>query len=232
MNISSAQCAKWDKAAPLARRFGICVAVCVLLSALGGCSMSMSGARPADRSAGVERSRRDDGKPVPERATRDLEHALMLMNEGRFAEAEVVLDGLVRDYGEYPGPRVNLAIIYRHDGRPDAAYDVLEQALEVDPGFPPANNQLGILLRRDGRFDEAEAAYRRALEVDPNYQMARHNLAILLDLYLGRPGEALEQYQLYQASLSEPDETVGRWIIDLERRVKAESERVAKEESR
>ena len=42
---------------------------------------------------------------------------------------------------------------------------------------------------------------------------------MLLDIYLRRTAEALEHYEAYQASLAEPNETVGRWIIDLRRRV-------------
>lgn len=232
MSISSAQCANHGRSPARLLRIAVCIVGGIMLTAVAGCTTSTSGARSADRSKSVERVKPDDGKPVPERAARDLEHAIMLMNAGSFAEAEVVLDSLVADYGQYPGPRVNLAIIYRRDGRLDDAYEMLEQALEIDPGFAPANNQLGILLREDGKFAEAEEAYRRALEADPSYELARHNLAILLDIYLRRPAEALEQYRLYQASLSEPDEEVGRWIIDLERRVKAEAESVAQGPSR
>ena len=87
-----------------------------------------------------------------------------------------------------------------------------------DAGHAAANTQLGILLREQGKFDEAEAAYRRALATDPSYALAHYNLGVLLDLYLRRPAEALEHYEAYQASLAEPNETVGRWIIDLRRR--------------
>ena len=41
---------------------------------------------------------------------------------------------------------------------------------------------------------------------------------MLLDVYLRKPAEALEQYELYQGSLATPDETIGRWIVDLRRR--------------
>jgi hypothetical protein len=43
--------------------------------------------------------------------------------------------------------------------------------------------------------------------------------------------EALEHYELYQGSLAEPNETVGRWIIDLRRRVgNGDAARVAQED--
>jgi hypothetical protein len=54
---------------------------------------------------------------------------------------------------------------------------------------------------------------------------------VLLDVYLRRTAEALEHYEAYQSSLSEPDETVGRWIIDLKRRAgnSSDAARVAQE---
>jgi hypothetical protein len=53
---------------------------------------------------------------------------------------------------------------------------------------------------------------------------------VLLDVYLRRTAEALEHYELYQSSLAEPNETVGRWIIDLRRRAgNAGAARVAQE---
>jgi hypothetical protein len=56
---------------------------------------------------------------------------------------------------------------------------------------------------------------------------------VLLDIYLRRPAEALAHYEAYQASLSEPNETVGRWIIDLRRRVgnSGDAARVARGEA-
>jgi len=88
---------------------------------------------------------------------------------------------------------------------------------KVRDGAPDAS-ELGILLREDGKFEAAEAAYRRALETDPDHALAHYNLGVLLDIYLRRTAEALEHYEAYQASLAQPDETVGRWIIDLRRR--------------
>jgi hypothetical protein len=51
-------------------------------------------------------------------------------------------------------------------------------------------------------------------------------------VYLRRTAEALAHYEIYQDSLAEPDQTVGRWIIDLRRRVGDGTDRahVAKED--
>ena len=89
----------------------------------------------------------------------------------------------------------------------------------VDPGHAAANTQLGILLREDGKFAEAERRIAARSRRIPSHALAHYNLGVLLDIYLRRTAEALEHYEAYQASLTEPNETVGRWIIDLRRRV-------------
>lgn len=168
---------------------------------------------------------------VPERALAAYERALSAMSAENWTEAELELEELVLEFAGLTGPYVNLAIIYQRDGRTDEARSALDQALAIDPSHPAANNQLGILLREQGDFEGAEAAYRRAIDADPGYALADYNLGVLLDLYLGRQSEALELYETYQSLLPEPDQEVGRWIVDLRRRlgVTEDTERVAEE---
>jgi tetratricopeptide (TPR) repeat protein len=155
---------------------------------------------------------------VPEAAAAAHTRALVAMRAENWLEAELELESLTLEYPQYPGPHVNLAIVYAQDGRSDDARRALESALSVEPDHAAANTQLGILLREQGKFAEAEAAYRRALSAEPDHALAHYNLGVLLDVYLRRTAEAVEHYELYQSSLSEPNETVGRWIIDLRRR--------------
>jgi Tfp pilus assembly protein PilF len=172
-------------------------------------------------------------EPVPEAAVAAYARALDAMRVENWLEAELELEQLTLEHPEYPGPHVNLALVYLHDERRDDARAALERALEIDAAHASANTQLGILLREKGEFAAAEAAYRRALESNPDHGLAHYNLAVLLDLYLRRTAEALEHYEAYQASLEQPNETVGRWIIDLRRRVgNADAARVAQEDGR
>jgi tetratricopeptide (TPR) repeat protein len=166
--------------------------------------------------------------PVPEAAAAAYERAVAAMRGENWLEAELELEQLTLEHPDYPGPHVNLALVYLHDGRRDDARKELDRALGVDPGHAAANTQLGILLRENGEFAAAEAAYRRALETDSGHALAHYNLGVLLDIYLRRPAEALQHYEAYQATLAQPNETVGRWIIDLRRRVgNGEGARVA-----
>ena len=145
-----------------------------------------------------------------------FDDALEAMNGPDPVEAELRLEQFVLEYPQYPGGYVNLAILYE---RSDVEALLLDQALAIDPANAAANNQLGMLLRKQGQFADAEQAYVRAIETDPMYALAHHNLGVLLDLYLHRPAEALQHYQRYQELLAEPDAAVGRWIIDLQRRL-------------
>lgn len=170
---------------------------------------------------------------VPEGAVAAFSSALAAMTSADWIQAELELEDLTRDYPAFPGPYVNLAILYRRDGRDDDAEAALNRALAIAPDHPAANNELGVLYRERGEFAEAEAAYRRAIEGNPNYALAHYNLGVLLDLYLKRDAEALDEYEAYQSLADSPDEEVGRWILDLRRRLglPAEPEQVARESS-
>jgi lipoprotein NlpI len=171
--------------------------------------------------------------PVPETAAAGYLRALDAMRAENWLEAELELEQLTLEHPEYPGPHVNLALVYLADGRRNDAREELDRAIEIEPAHATANTQLGILLREDGEFEAAEAAYRRALRTGPDHALAHYNLAVLLDIYLRRPAEAVEHYEAYQATLSQPDETVARWIVDLRRRAgNAGAARVAQGEGR
>jgi len=179
-------------------------------------------AAPADASR--KKDRRSSAAPppdadaVPEAATAGYGRAIAAMRAENWLQAELELEQVTKEFPAYPGPFVNLAIVYLKDKRLDDARAALDRALVIDPGHATANTQLGILLREQGKFHEAEQAYRKALATDSNHALAHYNLGVLLDVYLRKPAEAAEQYELYQASLAAPDEKVGRWIVDLRRR--------------
>lgn len=172
-------------------------------------------ALPADAEAGSDAV----VSMVPPAASDAFARALAAMDASQWLEAEQILEALIEVYPDYPGPFVNLAIVYREDGREQEAKDALAQALAISPNHPAANNQLGMLERERGDFTAAEAAYRRALAQAPDYALAHYNLGVLLDLYLYRNDEALIHYESYQALSLQPDPTVDLWVADLRRRL-------------
>jgi Tfp pilus assembly protein PilF len=170
---------------------------------------------------------------APAEAVSAHERGVAAMQGDNLTEAELELEQLVLAYPDYPGPYVNLAIVYMREGRDEEARAALEEALARDPDHAAAGNQLGIVLRRQGHFDAAEQAYLRVIGAHPEYALAHLNLGVLLDLYLRRSAEALDCYERYQALRGEPDERVARWIVDLRRRLGAadQAARLAQEDA-
>ncbi len=128
------------------------------------------------------------------------------------------LEAFAARHPEFAAPWVSIAGIHEANGRFDASVDAVERALEIRPDYAPALSLLGIRHRRAGRFVEAESAYRSALDADATYALAHYNLAVLLDLYRGRPAEAVVHYRRYIELADEPDPRVARWVRDIERR--------------
>ena len=182
----------------------------------------------ADAAPQIDLSIEPNLDEISEKVQRSYDSALVAMHADDWARAQAELEALILEEPGFPGPYVNLALIHKLNGRMPEARAALEQAVAIAPEFAPANNELGILLRGQGDFAGAEAAYKRTLASDPGNAIAHLNLGILLDIYLQRPAEALEHYNRYQATRTEPDETVARWIVDLERRARA-AERVAQD---
>ena len=207
------------------RRAGVALGFAVLCH---GCGTSGS-VRSVEEAADAETVLEIIVSPATQSA---YDRALEAMDAGDLVEAELRLEQFVLEYPDFPGAYVNLAIVYEHDDRDEDARGMLDHALALEPTHATANNRLGMLLRKQGKFAEAEQAYLRSIESDPNYALAHHNLGVLLDLYLHRPADALPHYRRYQDLLAEPDAAVGRWIIDLERRVGVvdETPRVAQED--
>jgi len=154
----------------------------------------------------------------PVKLPRSYDKALVLMQSGDYQAAIPVLDAFIDKHPELAGPQLNLGIAYHLTGQDEAAVETLNHALQLNPSNPATWHQLAIIYRTQGDFDAALDAYRKALELDPDYALAHRNIGILYDLYLQKPGQALQHYRKYLALEGGKDKTVSRWITDLERR--------------
>jgi len=157
-------------------------------------------------------------REIPPRAQTLYEQAVSALAAGDLVDARFRFEAFVLEYPDYPGAHVNLAIIHARNGDDQAAEGSLADALILDPEYAPALNQLGMLLRRQGKFDAAEDAYLKAVTADPGYALAHYNLGVLNELYLQRLDVALQHFELFQG-LNGEDEQVGKWIVDLKRRL-------------
>ena len=158
---------------------------------------------------------------VPAQALTLFEQATAVMASGDLLDAELRFKEFLRRYPDYPGGYVNLAIIHIKNGDEGAAQADIDAALALNPSHPAALNQQGMLFRRNGKFLEAEAAYMKAVKASPDYTLAHYNLGVLNELYLQRLESALQNFEQYQLLVGE-DKQVGKWIVDLRRRVAAD----------
>jgi Flp pilus assembly protein TadD len=145
--------------------------------------------------------------------------AVQTMEQGNVVEARARFEQLARDYPDKAGPMANLGIIAFQDGEAETATQWFERALAVNPEHVQALNHLGVIARNAGEFGEAERYYRAALAVDQNYAPAILNLAFLLDIYLGKPAEAVELYERYRSAASESHPRLEDWIFDAKNRI-------------
>ncbi len=88
----------------------------------------------------------------------------------------------------------NLGVVFREQGKVDAAIDQFRAALRINPNDADSHNNLGTVLRQKGKIEEAMAEYQLALRLKPNLAEAHYNLGIAL-LQKGRAAEAMGQYQ-------------------------------------
>lgn len=160
----------------------------------------------------------DQTSATPTPMPAEYDKALQLMQAGDYQAALPVLLDFIDKNQDLAGPYVNLGIVYQHTDQHEAAMTALKRAIELNPENAAAHNQLGILYREEGEFESALSAYQAAIQLDVNYALAHRNIGILYDLYLGQAALALEHYQKYLELAAEPDPTVDRWLVDLQRR--------------
>lgn len=79
-------------------------------------------------------------------------------------------------------------------GRSEAAREVYESVLRLEPALIGARINLGRLLHAAGRTRDAEAMYRAAVEQEPGNALAAFNLGVALEDQ-GRPQAAADAYR-------------------------------------
>ncbi|WP_348675312.1 tetratricopeptide repeat protein [uncultured Abyssibacter sp.] len=195
-------------------------ASCLALAAamLAGCATSPTPSQPQETAQAPIALPPVPEIEIPDAAFNDFAAAINALKRGNEAAAESALRTMIRNYPQIAGPYSNLAGLLAQRGENEEALELIRQAVERNPRSAPAYNLQGLLERRAGNFEASELAYRKALSADATFTDAQRNLGILYDLYLRKPEKALAAYRAYQEMLAEPDDTVGIWIADLERR--------------
>lgn len=200
-----------------------CVALTVLVL-LPGCATDNSRKAAdnantvADNSGKGEASRAINRTvAVSPEAKGDFEAAMRFVKTEEYEKAAELLNKVVKAEPKNAIPGINLALVYKKQGKLKEAEESLKLALAAEPENPVANNEYALLYRKTGRFAEARSLYEKTLEKYPHFTMLHKNLGILCDLYLNDYECAIKHYIIY-SSVMQDDKSAKIWIADLEKR--------------
>lgn len=166
-------------------------------------------------------------KSVNSTSQKQFKQALAAFKAKQYAKARRLFVALSQAQPQLSGPYLNLALLAVKQKQPQQAQQYFQQAIKANGQNIYAYSEYAYWLRQQGKFDEAKLQLQQALEVWPDYPTAHRNLGILLDLYQGQGEQALLHYKKYQSLLAKPDRLVRAWIVDLERRLKAQAKAAA-----
>jgi tetratricopeptide (TPR) repeat protein len=197
----------------------------LLLSACQSAPETAPGPAPGMEPTPVTEVSANELEPVPGPEAVDFyqqfyTEAVTSLKNGNTEQALEFLLLVSTDAPDKPYVFTNLGLAYFKLQKMDLAEQAFREAIMRNNRDAVAYNQLGILQRYKGQFKEARNQYQRAIQIDSGYALAHLNLGILFDLYLQDLELALQQYQKYQALITEDDSQVAGWIVDIKRRLK------------
>lgn len=159
------------------------------------------------------------GLQVPATAKVKYTSALWAARLGNVDKAISLLNDITIDHPNFARAYTNLGLLHLQENELNTAEQSLIRSIQLYPEDAIAYNHLGVVLRRLGKFKQAEKAYTKSIELDNQYAEAILNRGILYDMYLHDLPAAVESYRKYQELQTEEDDTVAKWIIDLDRRI-------------
>ncbi len=99
---------------------------------------------------------------------------------GRLAEAEAGYREILAADPRHADSLHLLGLVAHQVGRSDAAIELIEDAIRLQPGMAAYHLNLGEALRTVGRAEDAVAQCRRVLKLAPDYMDGHHNLGLSL----------------------------------------------------
>jgi tetratricopeptide (TPR) repeat protein len=124
----------------------------------------------------------------------ELSSAMMLLRQGRFADAVPIYKKLLRRDPQNIAVANLLGVSLIRAGHPEEAISVIRGTLKVDPNQDSAHYNLGTVLQAIGRHEEAIEHFQAAIRLNPADAEAFNNLGAALKA-LRRLDEALDAYQ-------------------------------------
>lgn len=123
-----------------------------------------------------------------------LQIALDHHRAGRLPDAEAIYREILKTDPINADSLHLLGVIALQVGRGDTAFQLISEAVRLQPKVPSYLSNLGHALTMLGRAKDAEAVCREAIAIDPNFNEAYLNLGVALEAQ-GRDNDAASAYQ-------------------------------------
>jgi len=156
---------------------------------------------------------------------KDYNEAIIAAKQGKVDRAIILLEKVTQNNPEYAVAFTDLGLQYLRKDNLQAADMAFENAIILNSSDFVAYNHRGVIKRKQGDFVSAKKMYLAAIDQNSDYANAHLNLAVLYDIYLYELNQAMSHYKKYQSLTNNGDKLVGKWIIDLERRISAKEKR-------
>jgi predicted O-linked N-acetylglucosamine transferase (SPINDLY family) len=153
------------------------------------------------------------------KAFRALEEAVQAQRLGRIEEADRLFARLIKKNRDYFDALNLYGVFNYHQGKYQAAFDLLKRATAIHPRSISALNNLGIVLCHLKRAEEAFQVFERAVALDPADANSLNNRGNAL-LDLKRPETALASFDAaieLQPTFLNAYINRGRALVELER---------------
>jgi tetratricopeptide (TPR) repeat protein len=131
-----------------------------------------------------------------------IDETVALLGEGRIADAQALIQHVLRDHPKSDEAHLTLAKVLIHAQRFDDAAAELRRAIDLNPKLVEGHFLLGgtQMVRKD--YTAAEASYLRAAQLKPSYGVAHYNVGDCR-LKLGKQSAAIDAFR--DAVRSRPD---------------------------
>jgi tetratricopeptide (TPR) repeat protein len=139
-----------------------------------------------------------------------LTTGLDYQRQGHLSDAEAVYRAVLSTDPDNADALHLLGVIANETGKPEAAADLVRQAIRLRPEVPEFHNTLATALHALRQHEEALFAYEWALRLAPEFPQAHVNIGNLLQ-DLGRPTEAVPHYQRAAQRLENCPELLNNW---------------------
>lgn len=120
----------------------------------------------------------------------DIKEAESLIEQGRAADALLLVDSMLASSPEDPNARFLRGVIQADAGEADSAIETFTALTQDHPELPEPWNNLAVLFADRGEFDKARESLLAAVQTHPSYTTAHKNLG---DLYARMAGQAYDR---------------------------------------